>query len=175
MCHTFMRIKHFARGEHLFMERHKKVSYIIELEKFLDNYEILLLGNWRNQEYYDLFMRSLPENTRVMTKTNISEEEKQSFIRESKFLVRFGSMEFGLATAVIESISCGTPVIINSSLGTADMIEKYKAGYVLDSVEPKAVGDINLKTTEQEYGQLLEGASTLRKSWTWKDHAMKLL
>lgn len=149
--------------------------FFMELENVLDNYEILILGNWRNQNYYDLFMRSLPENTRIKVKTNISEEEKQSYIRESKFLVRFGSMEYGPATAVIESISCGTPVIINSSLGTADMIEKFKAGYVLDSAETKAVGDIILKTTELEYGQLLEGVSTLRKSWTWKDHVSKLL
>jgi glycosyltransferase involved in cell wall biosynthesis len=84
-------------------------------------------------------------------------------------------MEYGLATAVIESVSYGTPVIINTSLGTADMIKEYAAGYVLDSAEPSVVADIVMKTTEQEYEQLLENVSTLRKSWTWKDHVRKLL
>ena len=149
--------------------------FFIELEKVLDNYEILLLGNWRNQQYYDLFMRSLPKNTRIKIKTNISENEKRQLVGESKFLVRFGNMEYGLATAVIESVSYGTPVIINTGLGTADMIKEYAAGYVLNSAEPRVVADIVMKTTEQEYEQLLENVLTLRKSWTWKDHVRKLL
>lgn len=149
--------------------------FFIKLEKVLCNYEILLLGNWRSREYYDFFKRSLPENTRIKIKINISEREKLSLISESKFLVRFGGMEFGPAFAVIESISCDTPVIINSVLGTAEMIKKYEAGYVLDSADPKVVADIISKTTDREYEQLLENVSNLRKSWTWKDHVVKLL
>lgn len=149
--------------------------FFIELEKVLADYEILLLGNWRTEEYYDLFTRSLPENTRIKVKTNISEGEKQSLISESKFLVRFGNLEYGLATAVVESISYGTPVIINSSLGTADIIKKFEAGYVLDTIEPRVVARILSENTEQKYRQLLENVATLRKSWTWKDHAEKLL
>ena len=149
--------------------------FFIELEKVLTDYEILLLGNWRNEEYYDLFTRSLPENTRIKVKTNISEEEKQSLIGESKFLVRFGDLEYGLATAVVESISYGTPVIINSSLGTADIIKKFEAGYVLDSADPRVVARILSENTEQNYDQLLENVATLRKSRTWKDHTVKLL
>ena len=149
--------------------------FFIELEKVLDNYEILLLGNWRNQEYYDLFMRSLPKNTRIKIKTNISEDEKRQLVGESKFLVRFGKMEFGIATAVIESISYGTPVIINSDLGTADIIKSFAAGYVLDSLEPNAVANIILGTSEQKYLQLLENVSMLKKSWNWEDHVKKLL
>lgn len=149
--------------------------FFIELEKALINYEILLLGNWRTQNYYDLFTKSFPKNTRIVVKTNISEEEKRLLIGESKFLVRFGNNEFGLATAVIESISYGTPVIINRSLGTAEIIEKYEAGYVLDSTDPKVVATIISENTEQKYEQLLENVSSLRKSWTWKDHINKLL
>ena len=149
--------------------------FFIELEKVLPNYEIVLLGNWRTRDYYDLFVKSLPENSKIKTKTNISEKDKQAFISESKFLVRFGKMEFGLATAVIESISYGTPVIINSDLGTADIIKSFAAGYVLDSLEPNAVANIILGTSEQKYLQLLENVSMLKKSWNWEDHVKKLL
>ena len=149
--------------------------FFIELEKVPANYEILLLGNWRTQEYYDLFVKSLPENSQIKLKTNISEKERQAFISKSKFLVRFGKMEFGIATAVIESISYGTPVIINSDLGTADIIKSFAAGYVLDSLEPNAVANIILGTSEQKYLQLLENVSMLKKSWNWEDHVKKLL
>jgi glycosyltransferase involved in cell wall biosynthesis len=149
--------------------------FYIDLEKVLPNYEILLLGNWRSQEYYDLFTRSLPKDTNIRIERNISEERKRLLISESMFLVRFGNMEFGLATAVIESISYGTPVIINSALGTAEMIKKYGAGYVLESADPKLVADKIVNTTEEKYKQLMENVSTLRKSWRWKDHVEKLL
>jgi len=81
---------------------------------------------------------------------NISESEKTSLIGESKFLVRFGDMEFGAATAVIESMSCGTPVIINTGLGTADMIKEHNAGYVLDSPDAKVVANI-VRDTDVKY------------------------
>ena len=149
--------------------------FFIELEKVLDNYEFLLLGNWRNQEYYALFMRSLPENTRIKIKTNVSEDEKRKLVGESKFLVRFGKMEYGLATAVVESISYGTPVIINSELGTAGLVQQYKVGFVLQTPDPKAVADILNSFKEEEYNQMLRNMNTLKKSWTWTDHVMKLL
>ena len=149
--------------------------FFIQLEKYLDDYEILLLGNWRDNDYYESFIKSIPNDSKIRIKTNVSEMEKNLLIRDSKFLVRFEDMEFGLATAVIESISCGTPVIINSSLGTADLIKQYNAGFVLNSPDPKAVADFVRKADGENYEQLLENLSELRRSWTWKDHVEKLL
>ena len=120
-------------------------------------------------------MRSLPENTRIKIKTNISEDEKRQLVGESKFLVRFGKMEYGLTTAVVESISYGTPVIINSELGTADLVQKYNVGFVLQTADPIAVADILNSFKEEEYNQMLRNINTLKKIWTWTDHVMKLL
>jgi len=149
--------------------------FFIELEKYIEDYEILLLGNWRDNDYYESFRKSIPGNSKISIKMNISESEKTSLIRESKFLVRFGDMEFGLATAVIESISCGTPVIINTGLGTADMIKEHNAGFVLDSPDAKVVANIVKNTDVKSYEQLLKNVCELRRIWTWKDHAEKLL
>ena len=142
----------------------KKSIFFIELERVLDNYEILLLGNQRNQDFYDLFMRSLPENIRIKIKTNISEDEKRLLVGENKFLVRFGKMEYGLTTAVVESISYGTPVIINSELGTADLVQKYKVGFVLQTADPIAVADILTSFREEEYNQMLRNINNLKKA-----------
>ena len=120
-------------------------------------------------------MRSLPENIRIKIKTNISEDEKRLLVGENKFLVRFGKMEYGLTTAVVESISYGTPVIINSELGTADLVQKYKVGFVLQTADPIAVADILNSFKEGEYNQMLRNINNLKKSWTWTDHVMKLL
>lgn len=152
-----------------------EILFFIDLEKVLSNYEIFLLGNWRSQEYYDLFTRSIPKDTKIRVKTNISEEEKRLLISESMFLVRFGNMGFGPAIAVIEAISCGTPVIINNDLGSAELIKKYDAGYVPDTSDPKIVAKIISESTDLKYSQLLEKVSSLRKSWTWKEHVGKLL
>ena len=149
--------------------------FFLQLDKYLDDYEILLLGNWRDNDYYESFIRSIPKNSKIRIKTNISEMEKNSLIRESKFLVRFGDMEFGLATAVIESISCGTPVIINTGLGTADMIREHHAGFVLDSPDPEAVANIVRNANMESYEQILKNVYELRRNWTWKGHVEKLL
>lgn len=96
-------------------------------------------------------MRSLPKNTRIKIKTNVSKDEKHKLVGESKFLVRFGKMEYGFATAVIESISYGIPVIINSESGTANLVQKYKVGFVLQTADPKSVADILNNFKEEEY------------------------
>lgn len=149
--------------------------FFIELEKFLKGYEIFLLGNRRNNEYYNNFKKSLPENSNIKIITNVSESDKQRLMGESKFLVRFGTLEFGPAIAVMESISNNVPVIINSELGTADMIKNYAAGYVLEFADPKMVADIITNTTEENYQELLKNVTKLRESWTWSEHVKKLL
>ena len=135
----------------------------------------LALYSTRYNDYYESFIRSIPKNSKIRIRTNIPESEKTSLIRESKFLVRFGDMEFGPAIAVIESISCGTPVIINTGLGTADMIRKHNAGFVLDSPDPEAVANIVRNANGESYEQLLKNVYELRRIWTWKDHVEKLL
>ena len=62
--------------------------FFIELEKVPANYEILLLGNWRTQEYYDLFVKSLPENSQIKLKTNISEKDYRKRERIVSFSTR---------------------------------------------------------------------------------------
>ena len=149
--------------------------FFIELGKMIKEYEIMLLGNWRDQEYYNLFISSIPDNSNMVVKTNVSESEKYRLVRESKFLVRFGMLEFGPAMAVLESISCGTPVIINDVLGTADIIKEYNAGFVVSEADTKSIADVVINTKQEDYQKLLNNVNELRKSWTWVNHIMKLL
>lgn len=149
--------------------------FFIELEKLLDDFEIVILGNWRTSEFYNKFVKTLPINSRINVMTNVSENEKGKLIMESKFLVRFGYDEMGPAIGVIESISYGTPVIINSELGTSDIIKKYNVGYVLDDPDPRIVAKSILGTSTDKYSEMLNNIMILQNSWTWQDHAEKLL
>ena len=149
--------------------------FFIQLEKYLHGYEIDLVGNWRDESYYENFKKNLPEGTFLLLKRGISEAKKEEIISKSKYLVRFGKREFGLATAVIESISSGTPVIINEELGTADMIRESGAGYVLDSAEPELAAKLILETSQEKYDQMVKNTLKLRDTLTWTDHAKKLV
>ena len=66
-------------------------------------------------------------------------------------------------------------MIINTGLGTADMIRKHNAGFVLDSPDPEAVANIVRNDNGESYEQLLKNVYELRRIWTWKDHVEKLL
>ena len=149
--------------------------FFIDLEKLIPDYQILILGNWRTDEFYNRFMKAIPENSKIKIITNVSENEKTKLIMESKFLVRFGYDEMGPAIGVIEAISCGTPVIINNELGTSDVIEKYNAGYVLNETTPVIVAQLITKTTKNNYLEMLHNINQLQNSWTWEKHAKKLL
>lgn len=154
-----------------FWDRPRNPFFFIALEKELPEYEIMLLGNWRDELYYKEFISNLPDDTRITTLRGVTEGMKAKLISESKYLVRFGKLEFGLATAVMESISNGIPVIINEELGTANLISEHNAGFVLAEADPKLVAKLIMETKQDDYDALVENVLNLRVKLSWEEHA----
>ena len=149
--------------------------FFIELEKYLPDYKIILLGNWRDENFFKKFESDLPPESNISTMRGISESQKVSIIQKSRYLVRFGEKEYGLATAVIESISCGTPVIINTELGTADMIEISRSGHVVKNPDAQQVAKLIKETKPEVYKNMIDNAKVLREELTWENHVRKII
>lgn len=61
----------------------------------------------------------------------LSGQEKLSAYVDAEVFV-LSSYSENFAVTVIESIACGTPVVISNKVGIADVIEKHQAGIVVD-------------------------------------------
>ena len=116
-----------------FWDRGRYPEVYLKLLKLLDDYDLIIAGNWRDKEFFKEFtlnVNTLKEKNRIKILTGLNEIELGELFKQSKFFVRFGFQEHGLGTANLEAISYGLPVIVNSTLGFSKIVKLFGAGFV---------------------------------------------
>lgn len=154
----------------------RSILHILDLEKILPDYEFVHIGGVKSDFYLQEYKKELRKNnSSIKFFENLEEHEKIDLLSHSRFLIRFGKNEYGPGMPVVEALSFGVPVIINSGLGSSEMIVKSKVGYVIDKVNADIICSLINRTSESEYAILVKNANTLRDSWKWEDHAKQFL
>ncbi len=154
----------------------RSILHILDLEKLLPDYEFVHIGGVKSDFYLQEYKEMLKKNNSSMNFfENLDELEKIDLLSHSKFLIRFGKDEYGPGMPVVEALSFGVPVIVNSGLGSSEMIMRFKAGYVIDTVNADNIAPLIKNTTENDYVSLVNNAINLRNSWKWTDHAKELI
>lgn len=145
---------------------------------FLPDFELFIVGRWRNSVQRDNFKRLIVErrlSERVHFIDSIDETEMSDLYAKAKFLLRFGKNEAGVGTSTIESISHLTPVIV-SSLGISDLIVNYGGGFVLDDKTPeKAAKIIKENNKKENYDTLQAHLQRITSLYTWEQHSNLLI
>ncbi|MEO6851123.1 MAG: glycosyltransferase [Mucilaginibacter sp.] len=115
-------------------DMHKGTSYLLESLQLLkerlgekaDNVELVVFGNRGTDD-----MPDFPFNTTFLGTVNNDEKLAQYYVSADAFLIP--SLEDNLPYTVMESLSCGTPVIAFTTGGIPDMViheyNGYLAGY----------------------------------------------
>jgi len=150
----------------------------VELMKNVEDYKLLMVGNWRLRSAKENFLEKLKEekmDDKVILKEGVSESELNSLYEKSKFGIRFGYGEYGPSMLTIEAIQHTLPLIINDELGTSDLIRESGGGLVVKGVDPKAISEFLEKIDDGEYAKLQGGLGQLQKKYSWENHAKKLV
>lgn len=189
-----------------FWDRGRFPEVYISLIELIEDYNLVIAGNWRDNQYRDEVKTRISKSTareRIHLKENLSEENLSELYRRSKFLVRFGFDEWGPGMANIEAISHGLPIIINSSLGIADIVASDGAGFVAQGnvppnletnanewyanklsrrtenkvlLELKQIVDfVNRNDTPSSYAILQKGCELVCEKLSWKAHCDQLI
>ena len=162
-----------------FWDRGRSVERYLEIISELEDYRLLLVGNWRIAGYKAQTLDKIKDmglQQRIALREGVSEGELLNLYQKSKFLLRFGFGEYGLATAVIEAMQNTLPVIINDELGISDLIREYGAGAVLSGTGASEVkGAIRAFDNLKSYKILQANIERLREIYSWKAHVIKLL
>ena len=109
-------------------------------------------------------------------KQEIKESDLIDLYQKSKFVIRFGFGEYGLGTSTTEAIQNCVPLIINSDLGTADMVREYQCGEVLQNISGVDIKNFIGKNNNREsYTVLLNNIIKLSHDHSWRNHAEKLM
>ena len=157
----------------------RKPDVYLDIIKKLPDYIYLHVGNWRSETLYQSFLQDIRKrklDAKVKVIRNIKEDELNELYQQSKFSVRFGFGEVGIGMSIIESINNGTPVIMNDSLGSSDLISQSGVGLV---VEPNQINSIiefiNKYDDLDGYNDLQLKIRNLSYKYTWEKHANCLI
>ena len=156
----------------------KPELYLDVIEK-IPGFILYFAGNFRikklEEEFKDEIRRRKLEN-KVIMKQGLKESELKELYQKSKFVMRFGFGEYGLGMSIIEAIQNCDPLIINSDLGTAELVNKYKCGIVLKEVNGNDIKKfIDENNNEKSYSELQDNIVKLSKEYSWRKHAEKLI
>lgn len=156
----------------------------LKIAQEIQGFKLIIAGNWRDPELKRKMgdeVKQMHLEDKVSFADHLTEEQLSDLYRESKFLARFGYGEYGLGTATLEAISFGLPLIVNSELGTAELIKEHKAGLVLDSEAPqdvdirKIVSFLENNSNIECYSAMQKGCEEIVSKYTWEKHCRNLL
>jgi len=150
----------------------------VELMKNVEDYKLLMVGNWRLRSAKENFLEKLKEEKvkeKVILKEGVSESELYSLYEKSKFGIRFSYGEYGSSMLTIEAIQHTLPLIINDDLGTAKMIKENDAGYVVHEINYSEIKEFLNKIDQSKYQDLQNNIKKLQQKYSWLNHAKKLV
>ena len=157
----------------------RKPTMYLDIIEEIPHFVLYFAGNFRIANLEKQFKEEVKRREledRIIMKQGINESELIELYRKCKFVIRFGFGEYGLGTSSIEAIQNCDPLIINSNLGTADMIIKYSCGVVLEDINSDKVKEfIEANNNKNSYDMLQQNIIKLSKAYSWKNHVEKLL
>ena len=156
----------------------KPELYLNIIEKISD-FTLYFIGNFRIKELEKKFKDEIKKRKlekKVIMKQGIMESELIELYQKSKFVIRFGFDESGPGMAIIEAIQNCDPLIINSELGTGELVNRYSCGIVLNDISAKSIKRfIEENNNENSYKILQDNIAKLSNDYSWKQHAERLL
>lgn len=160
-------------------DRDRDPRRYLRILEHLSDFNLLIVGRWRNEEDYEKFLNELSRYDyakQVMIKTSIDEQSLQELYASAKFSIRFGTNEYGLGTSNIEAISHLTPVIIDSQLGLVDIVNNLGGGLVVENENFDEVSTfIKLNNVKESYEILQKNLIKITNQYTWKAHCEILI
>lgn len=157
----------------------RKPDLYLDIIEKIPDFILYFVGNFRIKEQENKFKDEIKKRKlekRVIMKQGIKESEMIELYQKSKFVIRFGFGEYGPGMATIEAIQNCDPLIITLDLGTAELVNRYSCGIVLNSINANSIKMfIEKNNYENSYKILQDNIIKLSNNYSWKKHAERLL
>jgi len=152
----------------------KRVDLTIAAFKiFSDNYpnsKLEVIGDGESKIVNDLkhLTKNLGIEKRVTFHGWLDPAEKTKVLQDCSFLVLNSENEnFGIAA--VEAQSLGIPVLVTKFVGYSEIVEKYKTGFVVESLDSNSIARGMKKLTESPYLDLSTNSLLAAKRLVWSE------
>jgi len=157
----------------------RKPELYLDIIEKIPGFILYFVGNFRIKGQESVFKDEIKKRkleNQIVMKQGIIESELLELYQKSKFVIRFGFGEYGLGTATIEAIQNCIPLVINSDLGTSELVNRYSCGIVLDYINLNKIKQfLEENNNKNSYQTLQNNIVKLSNDFTWSKHAEKLL
>lgn len=162
-----MKISDERKGFHYFKECLEQLKS--KYPELTNKVEIILFGSSQNGE-----LEKLPFKTNYLGM--LHDENQICTVYNAATLFVLPSLEDNLPNTIMESLSCGTPVVAFNNSGISDLIDHQENGYLAKdrSVEDLAAGIHWVIENETRYAELCKNARTkVMNNYTYEIVASK--
>jgi glycosyltransferase involved in cell wall biosynthesis len=153
-----------------------ELIHAIRIIKDISKINIELTIGGQGNEYINLkkLVMKLKCDKQIKLVGYIPEEEIRNVIIASDLFILPSRKLEGFGLVILESMACGTPVLVSPYGGQKEIIEKYDNTLILDDIRP---GTIALKILDIIEGRKLtskfrnDTINFVNSNFSWKKHA----
>jgi len=156
---------------------YKGLDLLLEAMKFLSSDAILLVvGDGELKPHYQELARAHGVDGRVRFAGFVPDEELAAYYAASDLLVLPSTSESeGFGLVLLEAMSMGTPVMTTEKPGSAELLRRYDAAFILESLNPKEIAHriSAVLEDEDERRRVVRNAKRLVERFNWERAALE--
>ena len=142
------------------------------LKKRHNNFLLLIGGQGPHKPYLTSLIISLGLAEHVKMLGFVPENKLRDYLATSDLFILPSRDLEGFGLVVLESLACGTPILVPPSGGPQEVIRKFDIGFVLDKLTPVELSNRLLQLIQAgAFTQAREASATFSSGYSWKKFA----
>lgn len=162
------------------LTKFKEIDKIIEMIKALSNRKIVaklvIIGEGEEKKNLINLSRELKLSKKIKFTGQISDDDLIHYYQESKILILNSKQEpFGLVA--VEAMATGTPVIVNSSGGVAEIVKSGETGFAIKPTNAEILQEKVkiLLSNNKLFFSMSKNAAEYARQFSWENTADHLI
>jgi glycosyltransferase involved in cell wall biosynthesis len=140
------------------------------------NFVLLIGGKGPHRKYLDFLRNSLGLEDHVKLLGFVPENSLRDYLASSDLFILPSRDLEGFGLVVLESLACGTPVLVPPTGGPQEVVRKFDSAFVLDQLTPV---DLSNRLFHLIQSGLLphsrDASTTFAQNYSWKSFTLKFL
>lgn len=163
---TFIGQLSVQKGFHTLLETFNKIRYTKK--------KLHIIGSKTN-DFKFLIKKIKFDETKVKFYGHQTHDEINKILNKSDLFI-LPSVQEGMASVILQSISAGCPVLITENTGAKELVEKYNCGIVVKLDEINMIPEIvlDLIDNREKLELIKENTKKASTGHTWQDYTIKL-
>jgi glycosyltransferase involved in cell wall biosynthesis len=146
------------------------------LKTHYEDFVLLIGGKGPHHAYLEFLLSNLGLEDHVKLLGFVPENELRGYLASSDLFILPSLDLEGFGLVVLESLACGTPVLVPPTGGPQEVVRKFDTAFVLDQLTPEHLSNRMLHLVQSGLlPRSRSAATTFAASYSWRNFTMEYL